>query len=362
MPELGSEVDTLGYPTGGTQVSSTRGVVSRIEEQLYVHSGMDVHITVQTDAAINPGNSGGPVLQAGKVVGVAFQANPDLQSVGFSIPMEVIGRFLRDVEDGTYDGYPDLGVRTAGLENPAPRAMAGMQPEETGVRVFKIYSGSSSDGYLASGDIILSVDGHDVGNDGSVLDGDRRIPFGMLVDRKQKGEMLTLRALRDRRRIDLEVKLGGLENFEVHGHVYDRLPRYFIYGGLVFVPLNREVMKTFGGDWRARAEKEMLYELYVRPQFEPELATRERVVLLRRLKHPVNAEMAWYRNQVVERVNGRLITGLEDLVQTLEEHTGEHHLIEFSNLRRIAVLEREASDAAAVEILERYGIQEDRKL
>jgi S1-C subfamily serine protease len=30
--------------------------------------------TIQIDAAINPGNSGGPVLQDGRVVGVAFQA------------------------------------------------------------------------------------------------------------------------------------------------------------------------------------------------------------------------------------------------------------------------------------------------
>ena len=39
----------------------------------YSHSGVDQHLAIQVDAAINPGNSGGPVLQDGKVVGVAFQ-------------------------------------------------------------------------------------------------------------------------------------------------------------------------------------------------------------------------------------------------------------------------------------------------
>ncbi len=86
LPTLGSTVTTLGYPAGGTQISSTRGVVSRIEQTLYVHSGMDLHLSVQTDAAINPGNSGGPVVQDGQVVGVAFQADMRQENVGFFIP------------------------------------------------------------------------------------------------------------------------------------------------------------------------------------------------------------------------------------------------------------------------------------
>jgi hypothetical protein len=149
---------------------------------------------------------------------------------------------------------------------------------------------------------------------------------------------------------------------DAHGHVYDRLPRYYIYGGLVFVPLNLEMLKTFGGDWHVKADKEIVYEFLVRPMIEPELIRQERVVLLRRLKHPVNSDMSFHRNQVVEKVNGRTITCLEDLVETLESHQGDFHLIEFSNRRRIGVINRLDADAAHQEILQRYGIQEDRNL
>ena len=64
---------TYGFPAGGEQISYTRGVVSRIEVEGYVHIGNRAFLAVQTDAAINPGNSGGPVIQDDKVVGVAFE-------------------------------------------------------------------------------------------------------------------------------------------------------------------------------------------------------------------------------------------------------------------------------------------------
>ena len=52
-------------------------MVSRIDFRPYSHSGVDQHLTIQVDAAINPGNSGGPVMQNGKVIGVAFQGLVD---------------------------------------------------------------------------------------------------------------------------------------------------------------------------------------------------------------------------------------------------------------------------------------------
>ena len=74
LPEISeSTVTVYGYPIGGERMSVTNGILSRIVFQTYSHSGIDSHLTIQTSAPINPGNSGGPVLQDGKVIGVAFQ-------------------------------------------------------------------------------------------------------------------------------------------------------------------------------------------------------------------------------------------------------------------------------------------------
>ena len=74
IPDLHSPVSAVGYPTGGEQLAVTKGIVSRIDYSLYSHTNYHLHLLIQVDSAINPGASGGPVLQKGKVVGVAFQA------------------------------------------------------------------------------------------------------------------------------------------------------------------------------------------------------------------------------------------------------------------------------------------------
>jgi len=360
QPALGTSVDTLGFPSGGLRVSSTRGVVSRIEPQAYVHSGADSHLAVQTDAAINPGSSGGPVIQDGRVVGVSFQANLELENVGYFIPPEVIERFLKDVADGTYDGYPELGADTAGLENAAARRRAGMSDEETGVRVYRVYHGSSADGKLLIGDIILEVEGRPVANDGSVADGQERIPYGMLVDRVFQGDAVDLRVLRDGDRRDVSVPLSMDPFWNSRRSAYDQQPRYYVYGGLVFTVLCRELLKTYGEDWGRNAPRTFLDDYTTRVLREPEARTRERIVLLRRLDDPVNAEMAWFLEQVIERVNGRSIDGLPTLIAAFEENEGDYHVIEYAHAGRFSVLDRRKTDAANAAILERYGVHKDR--
>ena len=110
LPELNSPVEVIGYPVGGDRISVTRGIVSRIDMDVYSHSGIDYHLTIQVDAAINPGNSGGPAMQNGKVIGTAFQVLSDGENLGYLIPPEVMRRFFEDIKDNNYNGYTEFGV------------------------------------------------------------------------------------------------------------------------------------------------------------------------------------------------------------------------------------------------------------
>jgi S1-C subfamily serine protease len=362
MPPLRSMVETYGYPAGSDQISSTQGIVSRIDRQTYTHTAADGHLAVQTDAAINPGNSGGPVVREGRVVGVAFQNDSKLQSVGFFVPVEVIQHFLVDVKDGAYDGFPDLGVRVASLENPAARRFAGMKTEDSGVRVDWIALGGSADGHLEVGDILMGIDGQSIANDGSVASGEVRVPLGLLVDRHQVGETLALTVLHGGKRVPVSLVLGRFPNLARWSNLYDRRPRYYVYAGLVFVALDREMLKTYGDNWVTDADSEELYEFLYRQWGDPAFQRRERVVLLRRLDDAVNAAISFYRNVLVDRVNGRPVDSLEDLVRAIEENKGPYHVLEFAYFGRMAVLDREAADKANPDILRRYGVTRDRNL
>jgi S1-C subfamily serine protease len=70
VPKTGQKVNAYGYPIGGTGVSVTGGIISRIEFSPYYYNTAGLRI--QVDAALNPGNSGGPAISENKIIGIVF--------------------------------------------------------------------------------------------------------------------------------------------------------------------------------------------------------------------------------------------------------------------------------------------------
>jgi S1-C subfamily serine protease len=362
LPKLRSQVVTYGYPAGGKLISSTAGVVSRIEIQLYSHSGTDQYLAIQTDAAINPGNSGGPVLQNGKVVGVAFQGNTSLENMGFFIPVLIIDHFLNDLEDGKYDGFPYIGLLGANLENPAARAYFGMTTEETGFRIDHISEGSSAAKLLQLDDIITEVEGYDVANDGSINWNGLRLYCMFLSDLKQKGETLKMKIIRGKDRLPIELRLDHYDPSHATSHLYDVRPNYFVYAGLVFAPLNRETLKSYSQNWSVEAPQELVYEAYYRHLFEQGKPDDPQLIQIRRLDHQVNVEEASNLYSVIESVNGLAVRTLPELIAAFEGNQEDQHLIRYRYGNRITVLDRKKADAANAQILKQYTVPKDRNL
>ncbi len=358
IPAIESTVSVYGYPIGGDRLSVTRGVVSRIDFQPYSHSGVDAHLTVQIDAAINPGNSGGPVLQDGKVVGVAFQgySGDVAQNVGYMIPTPVVARFLEDVKDGSYDKYMDIAVSYHSLHNPAMRKALGLPEEERGVFVGEVYAGGASDGFLKAGDVILSIDGLPVSSDGTVpLDGDQ-VEMAEVVERKFKGDSVTFDVVRGGTPLTVQVPLNRAWPFAMQASAYDKKPRYLIYGGLVFQPLEANFINEHNpDDLRLRYH----YDHFISHGLH--LKKPEVVVLSNVLDDPVNAYAGEFIYGIVETVNDIPIKSLDDLSKAIDSG-GDFVVIETSGPGRPLVLQREAAEAAGPQILSRYGIPKDRNL
>jgi S1-C subfamily serine protease len=248
-PEMQSTVKTVGYPMGGTKLSITEGVVSRIEVQNYSHTYADSHLAIQIDAAINPGNSGGPVLQDGQVVGVAFQGQFFAQNIGYMIPPSVIQHFLDDVHDGTYHGYPELGVYTAELENDNLREYLGVPSGETGVLVLKPVPFASCVGRLERNDVLHRIDGIPIENDGTVKIEGEFFEFTHIVESKQIGDTVTLTVRRDGKVVEVPITLKGWGARMSPSIAYDRRPEYLVLGGYLFVPATTNyLMRSRGSE------------------------------------------------------------------------------------------------------------------
>lgn len=358
IPQIESVVSAYGYPVGGTRLSVTRGIVSRIDFQPYSHSGMDSHLAIQIDAAINPGNSGGPVMQNSKVVGVAFQgySGDVAQNVGYMIPTPVIHRFLKDVEDGRYDHYVDLALTYRNLFNPAARSALGLEDENTGVQICSVYSSGASDGIVKPGDVILKIDGHTVSSDGTIPLEDEAVPLEEVVERKFKGDKVHLDILRDGKPMTLTVPLREPWPFKLHSNLYDEKPRFFVTGGLVFQPVDQNFMEAHDpSDQRLN----YLFDFFIADGLH---ATRPEIVVLSNiLPDPVNAYADEFRYSVVDEVNGRRIKRIEDIAAAFEEKA-DYYVIKFAGGGRPIVLERKAIEEARSRISERYALTAEKNL
>jgi S1-C subfamily serine protease len=357
LPKVRSQVITYGFPAGGQQISYTRGVVSRIEVEGYVHIGNRAFLACQTDAAINPGNSGGPVIQDDKVVGVAFEGVSGLQSTGYFIPTVIINHFLDDIKDGTYDGVPEAGLRLSALQNPAFRRMLKLPDDsKQGVRVDQILDIPSTQALIKPNDVIMQVGDYPVDDDGTITYDGNTVGVSAAVDLAQNGDTIPMKIWRDGQMVDVNLPVKVYNDDNAQGNQYDVLPHYYIYGGLVFTSLSLDYLKTFGQDWNDSAGRELIYELVYRHLEDPKHWRPEPVVLASILDHPVNANLTTRGQAMVDKINGIRIERLSDVPKAFAATTGPDAIIEFLPDHHFEVIRKDDAEKANPDILTTYSV------
>lgn len=241
-PHVQDDVLAVGYPTGGEDISYTRGIVSRIEDIKY-EQGWTTLLAIQVDAAINPGNSGGPVLDLrnGKIAGIAFQGKDKGEALGYIIPPEIIRHFLKDIQDGKVDGFTDYIFSVGYMESPAKRRYYKMDSGLTGVVVQDVDSILGNDS-IKTDDIILEIDGYMVSNNGKIrlVDGEPRSLYYPIYTR-QLGEKVPVKVYRDGAVVETEIPVAK-KDLRMRRWMYDAKPDYFVYGGFVFTTVSLDYL------------------------------------------------------------------------------------------------------------------------
>lgn len=183
--KVGQKVLAIGNPFG-LERTLTQGIISGIGRPVRSDSTTIIRDMIQTDASINPGNSGGPLLNArGEMIGVnamIYSTTGGSVGIGFAVPVDTARRVVPEliangrVRRGWIDMqgvqlFPDLleYMKRSGYSTPVEKGLLvsqipqGSNAEKAGLRGGNKAVRYGSSIFNLGGDIVVAVDGDDVG-------------------------------------------------------------------------------------------------------------------------------------------------------------------------------------------------------
>ena len=359
LPEIKDPVMAYGYPEGGSSLSITKGIVSRIEFAPYNLSVGGLRI--QIDAAINPGNSGGPAIVGDKMIGLAFSHLGQSDNISYIIPVEEIELFLQDIADGRYDGKPAMFDELQTLENPALRPFLKLDKSVNGMIVHKPVK-DSADYPLKEWDVITRIGDVPVDDQGMIkLRENLRVHFVYLVQKLTKDGKVLLTIIRDGKEMPVQVPVLT-KRPQVVPELETAYPSYFIWGSVVFSDATKEFVRYLGGESNARALRSLSYggNPLLKRLFEPPAFDGERLVVVSSPFFPHDLVKGYSPafSQVVKSVNGVPVKNLSHLVQLLRDSKDAFIVLAFdSSESETCVFPRQAMIAATDDILSDNGIR-----
>ena len=198
--EVGEWVLAIGSPFG-FDYSATVGIVSAKGRSLPSENYVPF---IQTDVAINPGNSGGPLFnQDGEVVGMnsqIYSRTGGYMGLSFAIPIEVAMDVADQLKASGRVSRGWLGVLIQDITKELGESFGMSQPH--GALVAKVLPDSPAKAAgIKVGDVIVAFDG-------KAIDESATLP--PIVGSTKVGVDVPVAIIRDRRQVEVKVKLGEL--------------------------------------------------------------------------------------------------------------------------------------------------------
>lgn len=350
MPDAGTRVEIYGFPAE-EGLTITDAIVADIKHRMYRHSS-SYFLAGEVLSKIEPGHSGGPVIYDGKVIGIIMQANKS-GSVGHMITGQIIDHFLNDIEDGQYDGFPDMGLITQTHDDSFLYDECETPDSIRGVRVSHIISGSPAEGKIMKNDVLLRINGQPIADDGTVeFRAGERTNFNYAIEMKNIGEEIRVDLVRSGiiRSIKLTLDKTKKDFLLIPREQYDTEPRYFIFGGIIFSPLTKNILN----EWK-NAPEELVSQLTGWPTTD----RKEVVIALQVLPAEVNRQFQGLSGWIINEVNGRGFKDFNEFYRMVAFSDDPQVVFRNTKGSRI-VLDRRMAEASHESILRTYSIREDR--
>ena len=184
---VGDPVAVIGNPLGELTFSLSQGVVSALNREITISSGVTMDL-IQTDAAINSGNSGGPLFNIyGEVIGITnakyssstMSSSASIDNIGFAIPIDHVRGIVDSIIKNGYISKPYIGVSVATVS--AEMQSYGL-PQGAAVKQVNDDSPASRAGLLVN-DIITAVNGEAIASSSDLVN---------TIGERTPGETVTL--------------------------------------------------------------------------------------------------------------------------------------------------------------------------
>jgi len=195
----------IGSPFGFDN-SVTAGVISATGRPLVDDAGHSFVPYIQTDAAVNPGNSGGPLFNLdGQVIGInsqIYSRTGGYMGMSFAIPIDLAlnvkdqllktGKVARSRIGVSVQEVNKQFAESFGLDIPHGALVGGVEPQSPGEKAG-----------LKAGDVITSVNGHDINHS---------FDLPAVISQLPPGSVAKLGVWHDKKAVEMSVKTVALED------------------------------------------------------------------------------------------------------------------------------------------------------
>lgn len=283
-----------------------------------------------------------PVVKGGKLVGLLLSYDSKNQ-VTTILPGPIIEHFLKDVADGSYEGFPGLGMEMQSTQDEQFREYLGLKPDAPGVLISAVLKGGSAEKTgMKKGDVLVSINGFTID-----IRGDYKDPqYGPLSSshlvrgRAYVGDKIEIKVLREGKEVTLSGQLTrrGPDAHLVLPYLFDKGPRYVLMGGMLFQELSRPYLGSFGEEQRGGAILR-LARIASHPDKYEEAGRKKLVFLSMVLPTPSAQGYDKLGGQVINKVNGKAINSLDDLAEAFKNVKDSVHVIELDDFPHILYLD-----------------------
>jgi hypothetical protein len=324
------------------------------EHSIQSYEGVGGALIHQMTTGLDAGGDGEPVFQDDILIGLNAWFDRDKKIIKVN-SADTLKWMLQDYRNGSYNGQAFFWLEYNGLnEDENLKNYLGLNEGDTGIFVTDIPPTSSGYGVLKKGDVILSIDGHSIDDNGfCTFPHYGKLNYKWIIYNHYVGETVVMEIVRQKERKQVEFILlpATEDSVLIPSHYTDKAPTYYITGGFVFQELTRGFLNIWGGDWEKKADKRLVFLTNKYWSYPSE--SKRRVVILNRVL-PAASNTGYHEKStlILESINKQEVRDLEHVRKLVEESSDTYIVFRFSGNECIVVQKKKCIESTKAILLQ----------